>query len=162
MSFKSENNELLKFILDTAFFSGWSDKNCSSDLNGGSRVSSLELYVTSECNQKCEYCYLNRYGDKLYPAELRNEKTILSNLDILLKYAVKNWPYLKHIDIFSGEIVGTQIFFNVLDIIKKYKEQGLNELEEIIVPTNFSFIHSQEMTEKVQNYIDDFNKNYNI
>lgn len=162
MSFQSENNELLKFVLDTAFFAGWSDKNCESDLGGGSRVSSLELYVTSACNQKCEYCYLNRYGDKLYPPEIRDEKTILHNLDMLLKYAVENWPYLKHIDIFSGEIAGNQLFFDVLDIVKKYKKQGLNYMEEIIVPTNFSFIFNQADTEKMQFYIDDFNKNYNI
>lgn len=161
MSFKSENNKLLKFILDAAFFAGWSDENCQSDLDNGARISSLELYVTSECNQKCEYCYLSRYGDKLYPPEVRDDKTILHNLDILLKYAVKNWPHLKHIDIFSGEIVGTQLFFDVLDIIKKYKKQGLS-VTGIIVPTNCSFIHSQEITEKIQNYINDFLTNYGI
>lgn len=153
MSFKSENSEFLKFILDASFFAGWKDPEYCSNLENGTRVSSLELYVTSECGQKCEYCYLRRYGDKLYPESIRNRDTILHNLEILLRFAVKSWPLLEHIDIFSGEIVGTQIFFDILDLLLKYKKLGAS-YDTIIVPTNFSFIHDEHSTAKLQNYID--------
>ncbi len=153
MTFKNENTDLLKFVLDASFFAGWSDQNYCSNLENGSRISSLELYVTSECGQKCEYCYLNRHGDKLYPKEIRNNKTILHNLDILLRYATKSWPFLTNVDIFSGEIVGSQVFFDVLDLLLKYKKLGAS-YNSIIVPTNFSFIHDDATTAKVQTYID--------
>lgn len=157
MGFKSENSDFLKFILDASFFAGWSSPEYCSDLENGTRTSSLELYVTSECGQKCEYCYLNRHGDKLYPVEIRNHDSILHNLDILLRHAVKEWPYLHHIDIFSGEIVGTQIFFEILDLILKYKKMGAS-YEAIIIPTNFSFIHDDVSTQKTQEYIDALNE----
>lgn len=157
MSFKSENNNFLKFILDASFFAGWSSPDYCSDLENGTRISSLELYVTSECGQKCEYCYLHRHGDILYPPEIRDRATILHNLDILLRHAVKEWTCLRNIDIFSGEIVGTPLFFDVLDLILKYKKLG-GSFESVIVPSNFSFIHDDVLTEKVQQYIDKFTK----
>lgn len=155
---QTENNNLLKFLLNAAFFKGWKDESYNSNLLGNSRQSSLELYITSDCNQKCEYCYLQRHGNELYPPEIRDPQIIINNLDILLKFASKKWTNLKHIDIFSGEIVGTPLFFDVLDKILYYKKRGAS-YDTVLIPSNFSFILSEEAAEKVQTYIDLFDKN---
>lgn len=154
---QTENNNLLKFILNASFFKGWQDKSYVSDMLTNTRKSSLELYITSDCNQKCEYCYLQKHGDQLYPKEIRDTKLILHNLDILLKFVTKRWTNLEHMDIFSGEIVGTPLFFEILDKILYYKQQGAS-YNAIVVPSNFSFMSSESMMNKVQEYIDTFQK----
>lgn len=158
MSFQSENNNLIKFILNSALLKGWSDSSFISNLSNNSRLSSLELYVTADCNQKCEYCYLNQHGDKLYPPEFRSPELILNNLEMLLSFATKRWTNLTNMDIFSGEIVGTDLFFKILDRILYYKKQGASYIN-IVVPSNFSFILSEIQTKKVQQYIDLFKEN---
>ena len=135
------------------FFKGWKEEGYHSNLLNNSRISSLELYVTSECNQKCEYCYLQRFGEQLYPENIRDHKTILHNLDILLKFVLKKWPKLINMDIFSGEIVGTCLFYEIMDKIIDYKKQGAS-YSSIIVPSNFSFLLSDTTTTKIQEYID--------
>ena len=155
---QTENNNLLKFLLNASFFKGWKDSSYISNMLGNTRRSSLELYITSDCNQKCEYCYLQKHGEGLYPKGIRDPRTILSNLDILLRFATKNWTNLKTMDIFSGEIVGTQLFFDILDKILHYKKQGAT-YETVVIPSNFSFILSKDTTEKIQSYIDIYHEN---
>ena len=43
----------------------------------------LELYITGECNQKCDYCYLTNHREDIYPSKLYNHKTILNNMKLL-------------------------------------------------------------------------------
>ena len=58
----------------------------------------IELIVRPECNQKCEYCYIARYGDTLYPKEERvSNDVILHNLDLLLTYVFEDQQlYIPH------------------------------------------------------------------
>lgn len=153
MTFQEENNNLLKFILNASFLKPWSDIEYKNSLQKNTRVGSLELYVTAACGQNCEYCYLIKNGDKLYPKELRKKETILKNTQILANYILDKLPLLPRIDIFSGEIVGEPLFFEILDILLDCKAKGAG-FGSIVIPSNFSFIHSEEKTLKVEEYIE--------
>lgn len=153
MTFQEENNNLLKFILNSTFLKPWKDKDFFDSLQKNTRTNTLELYVTTDCNQNCEYCYLQKFSDKLYPKTFRNSKLILENLEILLDHVANKLPYLTDIDIFSGEIVGEPLFFEILDRLALYKDRGAN-YNRIMVPSNFSFILSDEKTKKVKEYIE--------
>ena len=97
--FQQENNELLKFILTERFFKPWKNgkiliqenEDTLKEIDAGLYSSSgLELYLTSSCNQKCEYCYLAKYENKLYPQHLNNENNIINNLKIILEWIIEN------------------------------------------------------------------------
>ena len=71
--FELEQTELIKYILNSRFFSVWKK---AANIRGTEQwdkfikfslwsESNLELYVTSLCNQKCSHCYLHQYP--LYP-----------------------------------------------------------------------------------------------
>ena len=72
--FQQDNNELLNFILTERFFKNWklppaTITNKSGQIIGGADISSvsssnLELFLTSHCNQACEYCYLHKYENE--------------------------------------------------------------------------------------------------
>lgn len=115
----------------------------------------VELYITSVCNQKCEYCYLARHGDKLYPPEIRDESLILHNLDILINYAIQEQLYLPRIDLFSGEILGTPLGDKILNALLAGIDHGLR-FATLCIPTNFSFCLSPQTTQKIENYIEQF------
>lgn len=106
MTFEQENDELLTYILENRFFKVWRDKE--SELWN---ASNLELFITSTCNLKCEYCYLNRFEDKLYPKDSRKPEDILNNLKILFDWFIKEKFYFRNIDLFSGEIWHTDFGF---------------------------------------------------
>ena len=75
----------------------------------------LELIFSPRCNQKCEYCYLYRYGKELYPVQPSKEK-IISNLELVLDLLYKKkkvFPYL--IDLFAGDLfMDDTLFANIL------------------------------------------------
>lgn len=147
-NFDLENDELLQFMIVNKFFSNFK--------KGKNHKNAIELYVTSECNQKCEYCYLIKHGDKLYPKEIRKENIILKNLEMLLDYFSRNKFYLDEIDIFSGEILGTKLGYDILDVIYKYISEQKIEINHIMIPTNCSFILNKDEINKVQTYIDKY------
>lgn len=59
-NYEQENNEILKYMLEDKFFSHFQEGSYEYQRDRGLYV---ELYVTSVCNQKCEYCYLSKHGD---------------------------------------------------------------------------------------------------
>ena len=68
----------------------------------------IELIIRPECNQKCEYCYIARYGKELYPMEHRlNNEQIIERLDAFLDYvfnmcSINIWKsYIQNIAPFS-------------------------------------------------------------
>lgn len=152
LNFVKQNNEFLEYVLFSRFIAPFKGVTKL----GGTRPG-IELYITSECNQKCEYCYLVRYGDELYPKEIRDEKQIIKNLEIFLSFFLKNNLSSPELDIFSGEILGTKLGDKVLDILLKYAKKGL-DIPLIIIPTNCSFMLVDKKVEKMQFYIDEFNK----
>ena len=86
---------------------------------------SFELIIRPECNQQCEYCYVARYGDKLYPMEKRADKeTLVHNTDIILNYIFKERKVLFHeMELFAGDLFYDDIGFEILELMFKYYKE---------------------------------------
>ena len=165
-TFRENENELLEVFLNESLFHP--SNKLYSRLNGSnpnysSMWSGIELIVRPECNQKCEYCYISRYGDDLYPRDERvSNETILHNLDMFLTYIYqeKNM-FITRWELFAGDMFYDGLYFDILDIFYKHfsvlKERFaplLNKNEiSIITPCNFSFIENDETVNRLNEYI---------
>jgi len=149
MSYQTENTELLKSVLQGTFFNAWkTDKQDMANMN----FKGLEMIIAPDCNLACKYCYLYKHKDGLYPRHLVNRETILNNASMLLDWFKKN-DYRPKLDIFSGELFAQQVGFDILDLIyEKYRD--VKGISFICVPTNFTFICSEETTARVEECID--------
>lgn len=146
-----ENNEIYKAYLDRHWFASW--KLPRGEYIGS--LSSIEVYLTSDCNLGCTYCYLNRHENKLYPPEIRDPDTIINNLGILIDWLIDN-KLTPNFEFYSGSPLSSELGFRALDTIyNKYSIVGL-ELRpaSLIVPTNYSFLLRDDLTERVYNTID--------
>ena len=139
--FQKEQNALLKNIISPiygywqSFGEAWYNNQDTSKFKRGL---TLELYITPECNQNCEYCYLVKNRDEIYPKEIRDHDTIIHNLEILLNYYQSQGFALPRIDLFSGEIWGYGLGNKVLNTLLNAIRHGLR-IEEIVIPSNMSF-----------------------
>lgn len=146
---QKERDLALTTLFEKQFF-----RNYTKDTH---KFTKLEIIVTPECNLNCEYCYINNYRDKLYPKNIRDHDTILKNLDILLNWIQENEYYIKDFDIFSGEFFVGNLGFQVLD--KIYNQLLKRKFcDFIVIPTNFYFISSDRLTEKVIFNLERFKK----
>ena len=163
--FDQEQTDLIKWMLNERYFKPWSihhtqqvtEETMHSTLLGESK---LEIYLTSRCNQNCEYCYLVKYGDELYPPEYNNKETILKNLRILFNYLIEKDFYIPEIEFFTGEIWHSQFGLDVLEITLNAIKMGL-KTDSILIPSNCSFILNKIQMYKIQHYIDLFQQ-YNV
>lgn len=151
MEYKLDDSLLLNSYLKKR----WCGKN-SEEL-------SIELIIRPECNQKCDYCYITQYGDELYPHEYRvNNQTILNNLQMFLDYCLENEIYCAHWELFAGDLFYDNLWFNIMDIFKPYFLNLQKKVDykayKVLLPCNCSFFHDIEKTNKVSQYINDFEK----
>jgi len=148
MGFKEENDKLLSSLLDRTFFKAWKEPDNPKLVN----FRSLEFMINYRCNLTCRYCYVNRYGDELYPKELySDEKRILQNLELVLDWMLEN-SYSPKIEIFGGEPLVQNIGFKCLDLILE-KLSGKVETK-IVIPTNFTFLLNEKLTERVEELLE--------
>ena len=153
-----ENDELLKFMLEQRFFKVWKLKDSKEPYNKTlMEETALELYLTANCNQKCEYCYLQKYKDGLYPREYDKKEKVLSNLKILLQWIIDNGYAIPKIELYSGEIWEYEYGREVLQILYDYVDKGL-VVNHIMIPSNCSFLRNEEATGYIQRYINNFKK----
>lgn len=132
----------------------------------------IELIVRPECNQKCEYCYIARYGHDLYPFKERiNNEQILKNIAMIIDYCFTTRKcYVNHWELFAGDLFYDDLFFDILDIFyekmsayqRLYPQVFLNHRGLILTPCNFSFIDDDEKTQKVKDYIAKFDEDLNV
>jgi MoaA/NifB/PqqE/SkfB family radical SAM enzyme len=153
--YRQEQDNLLKTMLDLRFFNPWRDLTKMKDDFSLRADANLELYITSTCNQKCEYCYLVKYP-KLYPKEYNKPEIILKNMRILFNYIVANRFNIPTLDLYSGEIWGMPFGWKILDTIYEYVSGGMM-IGSIMLTTNCSFIDNPEAFQRIQQYIDKFN-----
>jgi len=149
MRYEKENNLLLNSFLNRTFFKAWKE----SDNKKLANFQGLELFVNAKCNLKCKYCYIANYGKELYPPEYQDEKKILKNTEIFLKWLVKKNLAPRSIEVFSGEPFVQEIGFKIFEIIFNVFKKAKKKPAEIIVPTNYTFILSEKLTKRVENLL---------
>jgi hypothetical protein len=151
--FQQEQNDLLKVVLSERYFKPWSlspfNKTISSVPAGH-----LEIYITSQCNQQCEYCYLVN-NPAIYPKEFLNKNVILENLRALYQWIWENEFNIPQVEFFTGEIWHSNYGFEVLDITLEYLQKGMR-FQQILIPSNCSFVRDKKTLEKIQYYINNF------
>jgi len=151
-----ENEELTKNFLKRQFFDAWKNKTWEKDekyLNSAS----LELQVSGTCDLKCKYCYYAKYSKDLYPAEISKKSLVLNNLDILLSWLEKN-SYHPKIEIFSGELFVLSHGIEFLKRIIDWQIRNKN-FEQIVIPTNMTFIFDDDKINQVEEVLEYANKN---
>lgn len=153
ISFQEEQDQLLQMVLHERFFYPWGVSGYDTP-EGAMPKGSLEVFVTSVCNQKCEYCYLQRFPN-LYPVP-QNPELLKKNLRALLDYVCDNRWYLPNLDLFGGETWHTPFGLELLDIVYEYVTQRGMPLPSITIPTNASFCLYPKQMAEMQNRIDRF------
>ena len=144
-NFQKENDFLLYTILNERFFKPWLDPDCNLW-----RTAGIELYITNQCNQHCEYCYLYN-NEKIYPSFGNNHLNIIHNLQLFLDWLLEKQYSIPNIDLFSGEIWHTQLGRDCLKTLLKYILKGLN-INRINIPTNGTFILKDETLQPILEY----------
>lgn len=127
---------------------------------------SFEFIIRPECNQKCEYCYIHRYGDSLYPVEKRlGNEELLHNIDITLDYIFHDRKVLFHeIELFAGDLFYDNLGFDIYDLLLKYYGELYEEHPNLIkgfhpriaFPCNFSFAVDDEKARRMEEYYKKF------
>jgi radical SAM protein with 4Fe4S-binding SPASM domain len=153
---KEQNKELVKKFLERTFFKAWKEQYWLED-SKYSNYSSLELIINAICDQNCKYCYYAKNKEFLYPKKISDPRTIMNNLKMVLRWLEKN-SYFPKFDLFSGEIfrqnIGFEITETVMDWLIKHKKRS-----DLVIPTNFSFILSEERTNLVEALIEKGKRN---
>ena len=146
MLYKEENDKLFNDFLSRYFWEPFR--------NG---EQSIELIISPRCPLACVYCYLFKYRDKTFPETIYCTSNILANLDKILRWMDYN-GFVCPIDIFSGEPLAQKIGYEVLDTIYDFYKDKPPErkAKHIVIPTNFSFIASDEWTARVEDLIAKF------
>lgn len=145
----TEENDTMIYSMFQDFYKNYISKDL---FNRG-----LELYVTSTCNLNCEYCYLAKYEDDLYPKEFRDPKLILKNMKIFLNYLVENHMVFGFVDLFAGEIWHTDFGEAVLHVLlTEYIAKIDKKPDRVMIPTNGTFLKYPERVAKIEKYIRDF------
>lgn len=148
---KGENNALIKSMLERTIFSAWrAGKGCGRGLVN---FRGLELDLDYTCNLGCKYCYVNRYHEKLYPDASETEQ--LENLSAVIRWLRRN-RFRPKVEVFGGEPLARRLGINAINMIT----EGLGGYLEdsVTIPTNFTFLISQEQTKLVEQALDDGNR----
>ena len=121
----------------------------------GSDSRPLEIIITPQCNLKCSYCYLWKNKDNLFSNSCPDNQTLLANFDLILAWLEKN-KFHPPLELFSGEFFAQSIGYQILEKICQHQATIAAELRVpyILVATNFTFICSDELIEKVDSYRD--------
>lgn len=153
MTYQEENNRMLESFFKRTFFRSWSRRPRIAD-----NFDRLEIQVTADCNLACTYCYMHRHGRELYPVTIRDEKEILAHLKALLRWLADCSYSPRGIDLFSGELFAQEIGFKVLETMLGHYAKIQSELrpQNIVVPTNFTFLLDNELTNRIEKRIADF------
>lgn len=146
--YQRENDELMDAFLQRTFYDSWKHPDKERLLN----FRTIEFMINYRCNLSCKYCYVNRYGEQLYPSALyADEDQILKNLEMYLDWMVEN-NYQADIEVFSGEVLIQRIGYKCIDmIIDKIGNRGFRT--RITVPTNYTFMLSNSLVKKVENLL---------
>lgn len=160
--FYNDEKNLLNFVLNNTFV-----KIPGSNYSMSEPLEMLELIITPECNQQCDYCYIHNYGHLSYPKEIRasKEKT-LKNIEAILDFLFREKKYLfAHMEIFAGDLFSTGYFFDLIDLIfiyydevfknEPYLKRKISNLS-VIIPMNLKYVIDHNLEEQVIEKINKF------
>lgn len=155
MTFKAEEKQLYLDFIERYYFAQWrTDPPYKSEYNA-----SVELFLTPDCDLQCKYCYLNKFGDKLYSKNIRGVKKVVENTQLLFDYFTNNKLFPNIIEIFGGTIP-ISAYEEIFDIIYKYMNNVPVQKEfNILIPMNALFVRDER---KVKMLIDWTKKISNI
>lgn len=142
--FYRENDTLYNHFLEDYYY---------KDFRSDSGEKQIELIMLPKCNLCCKYCYINKFYDKTYTNYDFKQSKI--NLLRLLEFYEKN-KFKCAIDIFSGEFLAQEDGYKFLEIIYEFFKDKEYKPRRLTMPTNYTFILSDEQTQKVQGLIDKF------
>ncbi|MFA4999189.1 MAG: hypothetical protein WC519_00410 [Parcubacteria group bacterium] len=149
MTYQEENNKLAESFLEHSFWKGF--KN--SELKECENFRSLEIFFNDKCNLKCKYCYLQRFGEELYPKEFQDGKKLVENLGMFLDWMDGKGYVPNHIEIFSGEVFIQEAAWKAMDMILEHYRDKERKPEYLVVPTNFTFMLSPDLTKRVEDLL---------
>lgn len=147
---QEENNKLLESFLERTFFKGWKNPGLRECEN----FRSMEIFFNAKCNLACKYCYLNNYGDKLYPPEIQDNKQLLKNLEMILDWLIEREMAPQHLEYFSGEALVQEVGLEGLEMILDKFKDAKRKPEVIVIPTNFTFLLYDKLTERIEELLD--------
>jgi len=138
-TFEQENNELMNNFYERTFY-----KNIEN-------FQAMELFLNATCDLNCAYCYISNRGKELYPEYDYN--TVMSNVNKLCDMMIKKEYAPKKLEIFSGEPFAQKIGFDAINLIlEKFRRVRIHP-QSIVIPSNYTFILSDKLTEKVEELI---------
>lgn len=146
--FQDTKNIVLQTFLDNTFLSDFKDNSLNK--------LELELILTPYCNEHCSYCYINKYGNKLFEGCDISKENILKNLEVIVSCLSKNYS-IRTLDIFSGEFFNLPYWKDVFEIIIRYSFKK-NFCKNIMIPTNGTFITNPNIKSDVELYIEKLKK----
>lgn len=175
---ENEDKELIQRFLQDYVIPFDVGKTSVSDYDYQRIEQAINLIIRPECNQKCEYCYLYKFGDELYPTRQNREDTLI-NAEMFIRWILEDHKWLPTTwEIFAGDLFYDDIFFDLLDIFEKYysviqkKHPDLfipNMYKDydpetvIIVPSNLSFVYyTPEKVIRLKEYRERLMKKYKI
>ena len=150
-NYRDQDKKLAKDILERTYF---------SQFRQGKK--DLEVFLFGHCSANCEYCYLRKNSQILYPTNISNVDDILNNLKILLNWYIEN-KFKNRISIFSAEWLDND---NIRDKVFKifydaFKKEEVYKPIYILIPTNANFINNQQQIDNIKDWVNKF-KNISI
>ena len=144
---QEEDSKILSNFLDRTFFKSWSTQRDSKRPQYLGNFHSLELNTTAHCSQRCQYCYVQKYGKEYFPVGTSNPKQILSNTDLLIKWLHEH-NYTPRIEIFSGEPLIQPLTFEIIDkLFEAQKEKPIGV--SVGIPTNMDWLMIDKFRDRV-------------
>ena len=144
--YTQENQQLADAFLQTYFYDNWHKSVPHNEKKA------LELIISPKCNLGCKYCYVHRYRKYIFDESIFDEELTIKHLKLVLKWLEKN-EFNPDLEIFSGELFAQEVGFKVLDVLYEYEANISEDLrsQEIMIPTNFTFLNSKELSDRIEN-----------
>lgn len=156
--YQAENQEAMDILMEEYYYKYFRQGNIP-DIPGEKAKPRrfIELIISPKCNLGCKYCYIHNHRNDIFNECLFDEENTLKNLKLLLEWITKN-NFTMPIEIFSGELFAQEIGFKVFDVIYNFEKNIPSEkrIPSITVPTNFTFICSEELTKRIEDMYNKF------
>lgn len=141
-----ENQELADFVLQKVIYDDF-----SVDVPREKKTHFIEFIISPRCNLGCRYCYVHKHRKQIFGEECFNEEATIENLKLFLKW-LHHKRFNPDLDIFSGELLAQEVGFKTLEVIYEHyaNEEEIMRPLHITIPTNYTFLCSEEATARVE------------